>query len=484
MLGEGSTANRDSTREACFLLRSRTERVTEIAGEPSVATEAFGYKQELKRSLGLLDLLVYGLVFIVPTAPIAVFGFVYNASRGMVPLVYVVGLVAMLFTASSYAAMARAIPVSGSVYAYAGRAIGESAGFIAGWALLLDYLLLPALVYMLCAIAFASMMPGVPQWVWMIGLLAINTVINLFGIESTARISLVLLALQIILLVVFAVAAIAALMHGTGGAHLSIAPLFDASKISAGLIFNALSLAVLSFLGFDAISTLAEEAHGGGVAVGKATMLSLVVCAVLFVAQTWLISLFVLGKTSFPLGRPTEEAAYTIAATIGGGWLKFLVSVVGIIITGIPGALTAQAATSRLLYSMARDGKLPRFLAYVSPTRKVPDFTILAVGGLTLCLFAIFYGRIDQLTQIVNFGALTGFLLIHASVVAWFLWRQKSRRFVRYLLVPLIGFAIIAYVLINMDWHAQLVGGIWLWIGLSIAVTLKLLGTNSRLSLE
>ncbi|MGD0189652.1 MAG: APC family permease [Rhizomicrobium sp.] len=458
--------------------------MTEIASETSVSVEAFGYRQELKRSLSLLDLLVYGLVFIVPTAPIAVFGFVYNASKGMVPLVYVVGLVAMLFTASSYAAMARAIPVSGSVYAYAGRAIGESAGFIAGWALLLDYLLLPALVYMLCAVAFASMVPGVPQWVWMVGLLAINTVINLFGIESTARISLILLALQMILLVVFATAAIAALMHGIGGAHLSAAPLFDASKISPGLIFNALSLAVLSFLGFDAISTLAEEAHGGGVAVGKATMLSLVLCAVLFIAQTWLISLFVLGKTSFPLGRPTEEASYSIAAMIGGGWLKFLVSIVGIVITGIPGALTAQAATSRLLYSMARDGKLPRFLAYVSPTRKVPDYTILAVGILTLCLFAIFYGGIDQLTQVVNFGALTGFLLIHASVVAWFVWRQRSTRIVRHLVVPLIGFTIIAYVLYNMDRHAKLVGVIWLCIGIGIAVTLKLLDSKRDLSLE
>jgi amino acid transporter len=458
--------------------------VTDIVSETAVSVEAFGYKQELKRSLSLLDLLVYGLVFIVPTAPIAVFGFVYNASKGMVPLVYIVGLVAMLFTASSYVAMARAFPVSGSVYAYAGRAIGESWGFIAGWALLLDYLLLPALVYMLCAVAFASMIPSVPQWVWMVGLLVINTVINLFGIESTARISLILLALQLVLLVVFAAVAILALMHGTAGAHLSFAPLFDPSRISLGLVFNALSLAVLSFLGFDAISTLAEEAHGGGEAVGKATMLSLVLCAVLFIAQTWLISLFVLGRTGFAPGHPTEEAAYTIAAMIGGGWLKFLVSIIGIVITGIPGALTAQAATSRLLYSMARDGKLPRFLAYVSPTRRVPDLTILAVGALTLVLFVIFYGHIDRLTSMVNFGALTGFLLLHAAVIAWFMWRQRSTRLVRYLLVPAVGFGIVAYVLVNMDRHAQVLGAVWLGIGIGVAVTHKLLGSKSTLSVE
>jgi len=460
--------------------------MTDAAGElaPTASVEALGYKQELKRSLSLFDLLVYGLVFIVPTAPFAVFGFVYNASHGMVPLVYAVGLVAMLFTASSYVAMARAFPVSGSVYAYAGRSIGESFGFIAGWALLLDYLLLPALVYMLCAVAFASMIPGVPQWVWMVGLLAINTVINLFGIESTARISMALLALQIVLLVLFAAVAIMALMHGTAGAHLSLAPLFNASHISFGLIFNALSLAVLSFLGFDAISTLAEEAHGGGEAVGKATMLSLVLCALLFVAQTYLISLFVLGRTSFAPGRETEQAAYTISAMIGGGWLKFLISIVGIVITGIPAALTAQAATSRLLYSMARDGKLPRFLAYISPTRKVPDLTILAVGLLTLVLFAIFYGKIDRLTSMVNFGALTGFVLLHVSVIAWFMWRRQSGRWVRFLIVPLTGLAIISYVLWNMDQHAQILGVSWLGAGIVIVVLLKLLGKKSALPLE
>lgn len=456
--------------------------MTDIVSGPSV--ESLGYKQELKRSLSLLDLLVYGLVFIVPTAPFAVFGFVYNASKGMVPLVYAVGLVAMLFTASSYVAMARAFPVSGSVYAYAGRSIGESWGFVAGWALLLDYLLLPALVYMLCAVAFASVFPSIPEWVWMVGLLAINTVINLFGIESTARISLALLAVQIVLLVVFGVVAVLAVMHGVAGAHLSFTPLFDAGRISAGLIFNALSLAVLSFLGFDAISTLAEEAHGGGEAVGKATMLSLVLCALLFIAQTYLMSLFVLGRTSFPPGHPTEQAAYTISALIGGNSLKFLISIIGIVITGIPAALTAQAATSRLLYSMARDGKLPRFLAYVSPTRKVPDLTILVVGILTLGLFAIFYGKIDRLTSMVNFGALTGFLLLHLSVMVYFMGRQKSPRWLRYLVVPLVGFAIITYVLVNMDMHAQVLGTCWLAAGIAIVILVKLFGGKTALPLE
>jgi amino acid transporter len=98
----------------------------------SSGLEAFGYRQELRRSLGLRDLLIYGLIFIVPIAPFTVFGMVFNASRGMVPFIYLVGLVAMVFTALSYMAMSEAFPVAGSVYSYASRSMGEDAGFFAG----------------------------------------------------------------------------------------------------------------------------------------------------------------------------------------------------------------------------------------------------------------------------------------------------------------------------------------------------------------
>src|SRR5262245_28767092 len=104
----------------------------------------------------------------VPIAPFGIFGFVYNASHGMVPLAYAVGVLAMLFTASSYATMSRAYPLAGSVYAYAGRAIGASVGFIAGWTMLLDYVLLPALAYIVVAVAIHAVVPAVPREVWIV----------------------------------------------------------------------------------------------------------------------------------------------------------------------------------------------------------------------------------------------------------------------------------------------------------------------------
>lgn len=451
---------------------------------PQTGAEAFGYKQELKRSLSLFDLLVYGLVFIVPAAPVAVFGIVYNASAGMVPLIYLVGLGAMLFTALSYMAMSRDFPVAGSVYTYAARSLGATAGFLAGWAILLDYLLLPTLTYVACAIAMHAALPIVPKPVWVVSLLAISTAINYFGIEATARMNFILLGLQLVVLAVFMAVGVYALSHGVAGAHLSFAPFYNPAAFTPNLIFGALSLAVLSFLGFDAISTLSEESKGGPTAIARATMLSLCLSAVLFVAQTYLASLFVLGRTSFPLGDATNAAFYNIATEIGGYPLKFLMAVPGVLFAGIAGALTAQAATARLLYGMARDGKLPRALAHVHPVRKVPERAIFVVAIITLGLGLFMVDRLELLTSMVSFGALVGFLMLHLSVMAHFLWRQKSRNWGRHLVVPVIGLVIVVYVLLNAEENAKIAGGAWMVAGLAMLVTLKILGRSTVLPVE
>ncbi|HWY15007.1 MAG TPA: APC family permease [Rhizomicrobium sp.] len=438
----------------------------------SASLETFGYKQELKRSLSLSDLLVYGLVFIVPGAPIAVFGIVFNASHGMVPLVYLVGLVAMLFTALSYMAMSRAFPVAGSVYSYAARSLGPTAGFIAGWAMLLDYLLLPALSYVVCAIAFYAMLPQVPKPVWVVLLLSFSTVVNYFGIEITARTNFVMLALQLLILAVILIAGIGALAHHASGAHFSVTPFYNPVELTPGLVFGALSLAVLSFLGFDAISTLSEESRGGPATIARATILSLCISALLFVAQTYIASLFVLGRTSFAPGDATNAAFYNIAVTIGGGWLKFLVAGPMILFGGIAGALTAQAATARLLFGMARDGRLPKVLARIDPARKVPERAIFLVAAITLVLGLFMVEKLELLTSMVSFGALVGFLLLHASVIAHFAWHQRSRDWLRHLLAPGIGILITGYVLWNAETNAKIAGGLWLLAG-SLALVIR-----------
>jgi amino acid transporter len=434
----------------------------------------------LKRSLSLFDLLVYGLVFITPIAPFAAFGIVFNASAGMVPLVYIIGLVAMLFTALSYVAMSRAFPVAGSVYAYANGTLGKTAGFIAGWAMLLDYLLIPALVYIGCAIAIETLIPGLPRWLWAIALLAINTTINLLGIENTAKANLALLVLQLIVLAIFLVMASIAVADGVNGAHLSMQPIYNAAKVTPALIFGALSLAVLNFLGFDAISTLAEEAKGGAAAVGKATLLALAIAATLFILQTYLASLLVLNRTSFPLGSPSYAAFYDVAALVGGPWLRGLTSVGGVLLAGMAGALTAQASTARLLFSMGRDGTLPRRFSYLHPERKVPTVAIVTVAAITAALLLFFSDRFVLLSTVVSFGALIGFLFLHPSVIVYYRKQIANGGWARYLLAPSIGFVIIAYVLFNMERNAKLLGICWLAIGAVVAAIQKFRATPSR----
>lgn len=435
---------------------------------------AFGYKQELKRSLSLFDLLVYGLVFIVPITPVGTFGIVFDASHGMVPLVYVVGLVAMVFVALSYMAMAEAFPMAGSLYSYASRSLGSVVGFFTAWAILLDYIFIPTISYVVCAIAIQSVFPAFSQPLCIAVMVVAATIVNYFGIESTARTSLVLLAFQIVVLLIFGATACVALAHHVGGAHLSLAPLYNPAELTPALIFGALSLAVLSFLGFDAISTLSEESRYGSPMIARATMLSLCVAAALFVAQTWIASLFVLDRASLPAGDATNAAFYNIAAQVGGPGLKFVMAVPGIFVSALAGAVAAQAATARILFGMARDNQLPRALAYVDPVRQVPTRALLLVSGVTLVAGIALAGRLELLASMVSFGALLGFLVLQVAVVVHFVGRERSRNWLRHLVAPAIGFAIIGYVLWNAEANAKTAGALWMSLGIVVFITLRI----------
>src|ERR1700687_828404 len=165
--------------------------------------EKFGYKEQLNRALTTRDLVVYGLIFMVPIAPYSVFGFVWNDAKGMVPLAYLVGLIGMFFTALSYAEMSRAFPLAGSVYTYAQRGLHEVAGFFSGWLILLDYILVPALLYLFSAVALRPLLPGVPEWLWLVGFIAVNAFVNLLGIQFTARVNRYMLVAELAVVAVF-----------------------------------------------------------------------------------------------------------------------------------------------------------------------------------------------------------------------------------------------------------------------------------------
>jgi amino acid transporter len=440
--------------------------------------EQFGYKQELKRSLTLTDLVVYGMIFMIPIAPFGVYGYVNAEAPGMVPLAYIIGMVAMLFTALSYGSMAKAFPIAGSVYSYAQRGLNQHVGFIAGWLMLLDYLLIPPLLYVYAAMALNHLYPDIPKVGFILAFLVSATFVNLRGITFTARMNIVFLLAQLVVLGIFLFYAWNALHNGGGNGELTLAPLYHPETFNFALLMQAVSIAVLSFLGFDAISTLAEEIKGDpGKSVGKAALLTLLVMGVIFVAQTWIATDLAAGMGF----KSADTAFYEIAELAAGSWLATLTAVATALAWGVAVAITSQAAVSRLLFGMARDGKLPKVLAKVHPKHNTPYLSIYLVAVLSLVICYLFINSVDTLTSLVNFGALSGFMLLHLTVINYYWRRQKSGQIVRHLLCPVVGFIIVAAIMYNMGVDAQKLGLIWIALGLVYLFFLNKFGASTAL---
>ncbi|MCW3841663.1 APC family permease [Micromonospora yasonensis] len=446
----------------------------------------YGYRQELDRRLRLRDLIAYGLVYMVPIAPMAIFGSVYAGSGGMVALAYAIGVVALVFTAFSYAQMVRAFPMSGSVYNYAGRGISPPVGFLAGWVILLDYVLVPGLLYLVASVAMHTTVPAAPVWVWvwLLGFVAVNTVVNSVGIRMTAVVTRVMLVGELIVLAIFIAVAGWAIASGRG--RFSWEAFYNSETFTWSVVAGAVSIAVLSFLGFDGISMLAEEAKGGSRQIGRAMAAVLILAGVLFIAQTWLAAMLVPNPSGLLAdGDPNGTAFYDAAQVAGGGWLATLCAVATAIAWGLPNSMVAQVATSRLLYAMARDRQLPAFLAKVSIRRSVPINATLLTGAVSLALGLYMATRSDGITllsSLINFGAMVAFLVLHVSVVVHHLIRQRTGNWWAHLVMPAVGFAILAYVVVNANIAAQRLGLAWLALGVLVLAGLYATGRRPVLS--
>ena len=435
-----------------------------------MSLEDFGYKEQLRRVLTTKDLIIYGMIFMVPIAPFGVFGFVWAEAKGMVPLAYLVGLIGMFFTALSYAAMSRAFPLAGSVYTYAQRGLHEIAGFFSGWLILLDYILVPALLYLISAVALRPIFPGVPAWIWLVGFISFNGLVNLLGIEFTARINRYMLVMELATLGLFVVLGLTALYGGAGAGALTLQPIYDPQVFSAATVAGATSIAVLSFLGFDGISTLAEESRGNQGAVGRATVLSLALIGALFMLQTWIATDLARGMHF----ASSDTAFYEVAQRAGGPPLRLITILATVIASAIANAMAAQAAVSRILFAMARDGKLPALLARVHPRYQTPYVSTLCVAVVSLLVGLFFADHLDDLSRVVNFGALTGFVLLHLSVITHYFIRSRSGDWLRHVVCPLTGLSIIVYVLYEMDRAAKILGVCWIAMGILYYLLLAL----------
>jgi amino acid transporter len=424
----------------------------------------------LKRSLTYWDLVLYGLAYIAPFAPLGTLGFVYSESNGLIVLAYLLGGICMYFTAQSYATMTEALPTAGSVYGFARHSLGAFPGFIAGWMILLDYLLIPAFVYVLIAVALETLLPGIDRGVWIVLLVVVTTGVNWFGITVTSRANFASVALQVIILVGFVGLCVAALYAGKGNGALTLRPVFDVRAFDAGKIFSATSICIMSFLGFDAVSTLAEEVEGGDRrVVGRAIIAVLVFSAVFFVGLTW-----VLGNLMPGIAVKDQSAAiYELAAWATGPWTALVLAWAYAAIVGLSNALPMQVGVARVVFAMGRDRQLPSVLARIHPRYHTPYVGMVFTAILSLAVALFMKGRLDDLASIVNFGALSGFLFLHVSVLARFGLRLRSRVWAAHWVVPLLGIAVVLAVFSGMSALAVKVGSAWLAAGLLYGAILK-----------
>ncbi len=416
---------------------------------------------DFKRVLTLRDLVIFGLAFVGPTAPYSMFGIASVKSQGHLPLVYLIAMIAMSFTAISYGRMAAAFPAAGSTYVYASKALHPGAGFLAGWAMTIDYILIPMLSVIFVGLTANKVWPEVPYAVWVIITAAVITLINLRGMVMASRANYVMNAIMIASLVWFILLAVRALWGGVGEGHLiSAKPFFNPQTFSFPAVMGATSIAVLSFIGFDGVSTLAEDAKNPRRDIGRATVLVCFVAGTLFVLQSYLAQMVWPDYTKF---APVETAFMDVGSLVGGNSLFYFLSFV-LVVAGFASAITGQASASRLLYGMGRDRLLPhRIFAYVHPRLGTPIYSVLLMGGLHLIGALIL--KYTEAAELVNFGAFIGFMAVNLCVIRHY-WLGNRERRLADLLLPALGFVVCLYIWLHLSRLALGLGVLWMVIGL------------------
>ncbi|MGO0061483.1 APC family permease [Brevibacillus fluminis] len=416
----------------------------------------------LTRSLTLKYVVFFGLAFMAPKTFFSTYGVSVHSTNGMMPTAYAIALVVMLFTAYSYVQLVKAFPNAGAAYTFTQKSISPHLGFIVGWTIIIDYLFSPLISSLIMGIALKAYVPAVPMSVWIISFVVLFTVVNILGIKLAARLNTYLLLLQILLFVLFFVLSIKGLLAGKGaGTLFSPLPFYDPA-VSMSNLLAVVPILCFSFLGFDAVTTLAEETKDPNRTLPKAIYLVTLIGGFLFIAGSYFAQLIHPDFHSF---KNPPSAYMEIAMDLGGHFFTSLFVAVGIT-ASFASAVASGTSASRILYAMGRENVLPKKLfGYLSPKYHTPVFNLLLIGAVTLG--ALF---LDLMTAVslINFGALFAFFFVNVSVIVHYYVRKKQRSFagtIRYLVMPVIGAALIGLFFIELDAHSLILGGTWLLLG-------------------
>ena len=413
----------------------------------------------LRRALTLRDLVLYGIIVIQPTAPMPLFGVVYQEARGHVVSTVLIAMIAMLFTAVSYGRMARAYPAAGSAFTYVGRELHPALGYITGWSMAMDYMLNPLICTIWCSKAAGNIIPEIPYGLWALFFACLFTGLNLRGIKASARTNAILAAgMGAVILIFFATVIRRLLAMPALDATYFVRPFYDPETFSVSALFTGTSIAVLTYIGFDGISTLSEEVENPRRNILLATVLTCLATGILASLQVYAAQLV------WPAGRPfpdVDTAYVHVAGQVGGFWLFHLINATLLVAT-IGSGSAAQLGAARLLYGMGRDNAIPRrFFAYVEPRRRIPRNAVLFTG--CLALIGAYVLSFQHGAELLNFGAFIAFMGVNlAAFVRYFVRGEKK---LRYFFMPLAGFFTCCYIWWSLRWPAKVAGTAWLAAG-------------------
>jgi len=417
----------------------------------------------LKRALGLWDLIFYGIVLITITAPLPIFGIISSEAKGHVVTSILIAMVAMLFTAVSYGRMASVYPLAGSAFSYVGRSINPAIGFLAGWGMVMDYMLNPILSTIWCSKAMMNILPEIPYGVFAVFFTLLFTGLNLRGIKTNARNNQILVIVISIVVLIFFFYALRYILNLPELNHAQlIKPFYDPATFSWPLVFAGSSIAALTYIGFDGISTLSEEVRNPRRNILLATVLVCLFTGIIAAAEVY-VSQLVWGKWG---DFPDLDTAFVFVAKKAGGNFLFHVVNISLLVSCMGAGIGSMLGAARLLYGMGREDALPKkFFGVISPKTFIPRNNVLFIGAVTLAgVFILNY----QLTcEMLNFGAFIAFMGVNMSVFFHFYIKEKSRKFIN-IVPPILGFLFCFLIWINLRIQAQIAGAIWISIGMIV----------------
>jgi putrescine importer len=433
----------------------------------------------LRRTLTLWNLIIIGMVIIQPIAPMGIYGVINNAAGGHVVTTILIALIAMFFTAISYGKMARVYPSAGSAYTYVGQEIHSGLGYLTGWAMLMDYILNPLICTIICSKLTQNILPEVPYWALAILYAGFFTFLNLGGVKTSARINEVLAAGMTIVVIIFFVFVVRFVWgYHQKGPDFFTQPFYNPATFKLAAIGRGTSLAVLTYIGFDGISTFSEEVENPRRNIMLATVLVCLVAGVLSAAEVYAAQL-VWGSKPFPADK--VESAFPIVAQQIGGFFLFHLLNFTVLIANVGSGIASQLAAARLLYGMGRNDAIPKgFFGKITEKSRIPANNVFVIG--TVALIGAFLITYERGAELLNFGAFIAFMGVNAAAFVHYYLRAKEKR-IGNLLMPGIGFIVCGIIWWNLSPPAKIAGTIWLAIGIAYGAW-KTKGFRKEMSFE